>query len=395
MLENPSIMSLQATELSKADKLPKQEKAQRMFYLDNLRLLFTILVILHHICLTYTGEKGWYYYDPLADPFTNLVMVLLMTINRNWVLHCFFLISGYFTPGSLDKKGLWVYIKERLIRIGIPLVIFMVFIRPPLYYLMHTNGLQHSFLEEMLTLKNIAPGPAWFLEVLLVFSIIYGLIWAVRKPQACSERNERPFPGNHTIFIFIFVLAIFTFVFRIFLPAEKQIFHLRLGNYADYVAFFTVGILGYRNKWLDKLTDRTGLQWTIITAAAVIAYGAFVVNSWMSHESLSYLRGGMSVKTFVTTWIGTHIAVGVSISSIYLFRKYLNVQPSIIRIMTGEAYSVFIFHSPVVIAVTYAVHGLALWPFLKFTAGFILSTIFSFLISRYIVRRIPFSDRVL
>lgn len=378
-----------------AEELPGKKRPRRMFYLDNLRLLFTILVILHHICLTYTGEQGWYYYDPIDDPATDIVMILLMTINRNWVLHCFFLISGYFTPGSLDKKGLWVYIRERLIRIGIPLAIFMVFIRPPLYCFLHWDELsqKYSFFENMY--RNIAPGPAWFLEVLLVFSILYGLIWYCRKPKAPSERNERPFPANYSIFLFIFALAVFTFVFRIFLPAEKQIFHLRLGNYADYVAFFAAGIVGYRNKWLDKFTDRTGLQWTVITAAAIAAYAAFVISSWTSHESLSYLRGGMSVKTFVTTWIGTHIAVGISISSIYLFRKFLNVQPSIIKVMTADAYAVFIFHAPVLVALSYAIHGLTLPPFLKFAGAFILSTLLCFLICRYVVRRIPYSDRIL
>ena len=377
----------------KADVRPNAEKLKRMFYLDNLRLFFTILVILHHICLTYTGEKGWYYYDLIQDPFTNLVMVLLMTINRNWVLHCFFLVSGYFTPGSLDKKGLWIYLKERLIRIGIPLAVFMVFIRPPLYWFTHGNDPGYSFLESWY--RNIAPGPAWFLEVLLAFSVVYGFIWYILRPRTSPERLQKPFPADHTIFVFIFALAIFTFIFRIFLPAEKQIFHLRLGNYADYIAFFVVGIRGYRYRWLNKLTDRIGLRWTIITAFAVIAYGIFVVTSWTSHESLSYLRGGISFKTFISTWIGTHIAVGVSISSIYLFRKFLNVQPWILKVMTADAYAAFIFHSPVVIAITYAIHGLSLWPFVKFTGAFASSTILCFLVCRHIIRRIPLSDRVL
>ena len=374
-------------------QVPKARKAQRMFYLDNLRLLFTILVILHHVCLTYTGEKGWYYYDVIADPFTDIVMLILMTINRNWVLHCFFLISGYFTPGSLDKKGLWIYVKERLIRIGIPLVFFALLIRPPLYYFLHKDTLstQYSFIENIIYLKSVAPGPAWFLEVLLVFSLAYGLIWWLHKPRA---RQEKPFPGIAAICLFIFVLSVLTFIVRIYLPYQKQIFHLRLGNYADYVAFFAVGIVGYRNKWLDKITDKIGVQWTIITAVAIAAYSAFVIRSWMSNESLAYLQGGTSVKTFLTTWIGTHIGIGTSISLIYLFRKFVNFQTALIKAMAGDAYSAFIFHSPVVGAVSYTIHGLAL-PFLKFTGAFVLSTAFCFLMCHYIIRRIPFSDRVL
>ncbi len=370
----------------------RAKKVQRIFYLDNLRLLFTILVILHHICLTYTGEQGWYYYDRIDDPFTNVTTMLLMTINRNWVLQCFFLVSGYFTPGSLDRKGLWVYLKERLIHIGIPLAFFVIIIRPPLYYFTQRSH-KYSFVECIY--KNVASGPAWFLETLLVFSLIYGLIWYIRRPGASPNRKEVPFPANRVIFLFIFILSVVTFVVRIFLPGQMQILHLRLGNYADYIAFFAVGIWGYRNKWLDKLSDRAGLQWTFITALAVILYGTFAIHSWAGHESLTYLRGGASVKTFITTWIGTHIAVGISISFIYLFRKFLNVQSGILTIMAAEAYSVFIFHAPVVIAATYAIHGLVLWPFLKFTTGFILSTVLCFLACRYIVRKIPFADRVL
>ena len=108
--------------------------AKRMLYLDNLRLSFTFLVILHHVCLTYATNSGWYFYQYLDDPFTNIVLNILMGVGRTWVLASFFLISGYFTPGSLDRKGTWWFIKDRFIRIGIPLCIFALLIRPTMVY---------------------------------------------------------------------------------------------------------------------------------------------------------------------------------------------------------------------------------------------------------------------
>jgi hypothetical protein len=84
-------MTLNTAQLpAEENELPRPKEAQRMFHLDNFMVLFTILVILHHICLTYTGGQGWYYYDRIEDPFTDLLMILLVTVNRNWVLHCFF-----------------------------------------------------------------------------------------------------------------------------------------------------------------------------------------------------------------------------------------------------------------------------------------------------------------
>ncbi|HOW54952.1 MAG TPA: acyltransferase family protein [Syntrophorhabdaceae bacterium] len=388
-------MSAEQTPASRPQPI---KSAQRMLYLDNLRLSFTFLVILHHICLTYAADSGWYFYQHLYDPFTNLVLNILMGVGRTWVLACFFLISGYFTPGSLDRKGTRAFIKDRFIRIGIPLAIFALFIRPTIVYLLKWETLspQYSYLTNIFLMKNAAPGPAWFLEVLLVFSLVYAAWKAAARPTRREKREGLPFPGNGIIVISIIVLAAFTFVMRIYLPSEKQIFHLRLGNYAEYVAFFFTGILAYRNQWLDKLTDVIGRQWTVITLAAVCVYIFFIVQSWSAGESLSFLRGGLSLKTLAATYVGTFIAVGSSISLTYLFRTFLNGQPGIVRSMAQDAYAAFIFHSPVIIAVTwYARNSLLGYPFVKFISVFIIGTVLTFLVCHYFIRKIPYAKKVL
>jgi hypothetical protein len=372
--------------------------ARRMLYLDNLRLSFTFLVILHHVCLTYAASSGWYFYQYLNDPPTNLVLNILMGVGRTWVLACFFLISGYFTPGSLDRKGTRWFIKDRFIRIGVPLAIFALLIRPTIVYLTkwETLSSQYSYLENIFLLKNAAPGPAWFLEVLLVFSLLYAAWRAATRSRPPAEHERRPFPANVTIVLAILVLAAFTFLLRIYLPAEKQIFHLRLGNYAEYVAFFFGGIVAYRNRWLEKLTDAVGKQWTVITAAAVCVYIFFIVQAWGTGESLSFLRGGFSLKTLIATYVGTFIAVGSSICLVYLFRTYLDSQPGIVGPMAQDAYAVFIFHSPVIIAVTwFAQDKVLVHPFVKFTSVFVVGTALCFLICHYFVRKIPYASRVL
>ncbi len=372
--------------------------AKRMLYLDNLRLCFTFLVILHHVCLTYAANSGWYFYQYLDDPFTNIVLNILMGVGRTWVLACFFLISGYFTPGSLDRKGTRWFIKDRFIRIGIPLGIFALIIRPTMVYLLKwdTLSLQYSYLENIFLLKNAAPGPAWFLEVLLVFSIAYAAWRVATRSGRSREHESRPFPANGMIVLSILVLAAFTFVMRVYLPSEKEIFHLRLGNYAEYVAFFFGGIVAYRNRWLEKLTDSIGKQWTVITWAAVCVYIFFIVQAWGAGESLSFLRGGLSLKTLVTTCVGTFIAVGSCIGLVYLFRRYLNGQPGVVAPMAQDAYAVFIFHSPVIIAVTCFMQDKILFhPFMKFISAFVVGTVLCFLICHYFVRKIPYAKRVL
>jgi fucose 4-O-acetylase-like acetyltransferase len=42
----------------------------------------------------------------------------------------FFLISGYFVPRSYDHKGSVSYLKDRLLRLGIPLLVFIFVLNP-------------------------------------------------------------------------------------------------------------------------------------------------------------------------------------------------------------------------------------------------------------------------
>lgn len=42
----------------------------------------------------------------------------------------FFLLAGYFIPGSYDRKGTGPFIKDRLIRLGIPMLVFYFVLNP-------------------------------------------------------------------------------------------------------------------------------------------------------------------------------------------------------------------------------------------------------------------------
>lgn len=287
--------------------------------------------------------------------------------------------------------------KERLIRLGIPLVLFSFLIRPTLVYTMNRETLsQHyTWLENILFMKNVAPGPAWFLEVLLIFSFFYALWRLARKARHKEDGAQRPFPNNRTILLFIVTLAAFTFAVRIFFPTNKEVFHLRLGNYAEYIAFFSAGLVAYRHKWFDKITDTIGTQWTIIAMAAICVYTFFVVYAWGSHTDMSFLGGGLSVRTLIATYVETFIAVGSSISFVYLFRKFLNGQPGVIRTMAKDAYAVFIFHAPIIVALSYLVRGvLPGHPFIKFVLVFVSGTALCFLICRFIVRKLPYAGKI-
>ena len=121
----------------------KSPAKPRLFFVDNLRILLITLVVLHHLAITYGHSGGWYYYEGQPDDLATIVFTLLNTINQAFFLGFFYMISGYFTPGSYDRKGAGPFLKDRLLRLGIPLLFYIIVIDPLLIYALAVNV--HNF----------------------------------------------------------------------------------------------------------------------------------------------------------------------------------------------------------------------------------------------------------
>lgn len=87
-------------------------------------MFLTILVILHHLMITYAGTGGWYYKEDRQDAAVDALGGWFCSVDQAYFMGLLLLISAYFVPGSYDRKGSARFLKDRLIRLGIPLVVF-------------------------------------------------------------------------------------------------------------------------------------------------------------------------------------------------------------------------------------------------------------------------------
>ena len=117
-----------------------ESKKSRFLFLDNIKVLFTILVIFQHVRVTYGGSGVWYYIEaPPTDLFSIIFFITLSSIGGLFqasLMGLFFLIGGYFTPKSYDRKGVRSFWKERLLRLGIPLLLYIVLVNPIMIYIL-------------------------------------------------------------------------------------------------------------------------------------------------------------------------------------------------------------------------------------------------------------------
>jgi glucan biosynthesis protein C len=274
----------------------------RLLFVDNIRVFLTILVILFHLMITYAGTGSWYYTEGKQDFATAAIGVWFIAVNQAYFMGLFLLVSAYFVPGSYDRKGPRRFLKDRLIRLGIPLALYCWIIRPLLAYLdpVKIPGSRPplwSFLTANY-FKNEAvfgAGPLWFIETLLIFSILY-IVWRLlTASRPAKPTGESQFPGNGAIALLALALALAAFVIRIWLPIGWNFvpLNLQFPFFVQYIALFIVGLVAYRRGWLLNMPDRAARLWLRIGILLILLFWPLALAGGAVQGGLDPFRGGL------------------------------------------------------------------------------------------------------
>ena len=163
-----------------------------------------LLVISMHSADTYSPLGNWYYTD--RQPLSILSLLAIsgwQMYLQSFFMGLLFLIAGYFTPYSYDRRGALLFVRERAFRLGLPVLLYMLVIGPVTeYFCAHswTSTEPTSFPNEWL--KHIRNGqflqengPLWFCLALLILSVAYTAYKTMRRlgsglPAASRRRNR-------------------------------------------------------------------------------------------------------------------------------------------------------------------------------------------------------------
>jgi len=380
----------------------KIKQSNRLYFVDNLRVTLIILVVIAHLAITYGATGGWYYFEHTKDPVTNIFLQFFVSICQAFTLSLFFLISAYFIPKSLSHKGAKFFIKDKLFRLGIPLFIYELFINPVLVYLnvIKVQGIKISyfdyFKENMLPPRIIGTGPLWFIEALMIFSFGYVLLLAIVKPKS-DKVIKQTIPKTSSILIFIFLLSIITFLIRIKLPIgwSLKFFHLQFPFYAQYISFFALGILAYRRDWLTSLPSNIGRRWMTIGITAILCFPLLaILGGALKGQALKFTGGFYLQNLAYATW-ESFVCTGMAIGLLSLFKKRYNTHNRFTKLLSTNAYAVYLIHAPVIVLVSYAAQNIIMYPLLKFIIISIISVPLCFVVSHYLILRIPYARKIL
>jgi len=358
---------------------------KRLIFVDNLKVFLICLVITHHIAIAYGGAGDLLFKEGASDPISPIILTLFTGINQSFFMTLFFMLSAYFTVGSLDKKGNIKYLKDRLIRLGIPLIVYVLLISPINRIIAaYAKGETYSYKLAWHT------GPLWFLEALLIFSIIYMLV----RNKSAKDTNI-DFPRNLTICKAIFILSILTFIVRIFFPVGVWIHVFQLADFVHYIFMFYVGTLAYKHHWFEKISDEMARPWKITAIIAIISYPLFwVILIEVLGYTLKDFTGGFAWLPLVMSFLETVAMVSIIISLLAIFKKRFNRQGTIVKWMSVNYYGAYIFHATLIYLAILALYGRPIPSILKFLMVALTVVPASFYWTS-LIRKLPGVKRVL
>jgi glucan biosynthesis protein C len=332
----------------------------RVARVDRLRVGLTLLVVAHHAADTYATSSDWYVQQPGQDAGA-FVLSVFIVVDQAWFMGMFFLLSGLFVPGALDRKGPGRFTRDRLLRLGLPVVGYVLVVRPlclvPAAIALHERAAAAGEPFSIAAFLAVAgdPGVTWFLEVLLVLTLGYVLVRLVGRDRlrAPAELRFRHVVG------FVAVLAVLSAGWQLITPPGTY-WTIGLPSPSflpQYLLFFVAGLVGARNRWPERLPRKAAIPAALAVVVGVVLYAPTVGGPVDADHLGADAASGLGQALF---------AVGVAVLVVLLSRAVLD-RPAgrVTRFLADQSMIVYLVHPAVLVAVAVALTPLAAPPLVK------------------------------
>jgi fucose 4-O-acetylase-like acetyltransferase len=150
-------------------------KGVRLHWMDNLRSIIILLVVLYHVGGVYEAAGLWASFWIVDDPATLTWVGILGIVFDIFIMPTMFYISGYLAPISADNKSAWEFIKGKFKRLMIPWMIAILTLIPlyKVIYLFSRNLPQEHWSTYFHITNPNSQNWLWFLPVLFGFNLLY------------------------------------------------------------------------------------------------------------------------------------------------------------------------------------------------------------------------------
>lgn len=378
---------------------PTRPAAARLVWVDNLRTLMILLVVALHSAITYSHVGGWYFKQPPEPPIeTKLIFLLGEAHLQAFFMGLLFFVAGYFAHLSLKKRGPKAFLQERLVRLGVPLLLYVAVIHPFIVYLLNPwnakfppLGMAYwDYLKSGRFLRET--GPLWFAEALLIFCI--GLV-VFRSFAKSSEVETGASPLRFTGKTALTVaagLSLASFLVRIAQPIGTNVQNLQLCFFPQYIVFFAGGVWVAQRGSLDELARSQVAKvagWTALIGGPIgLIVFLLAMKPHIQPGVEPPMMGGMNPFALgYATW-EQFTGVGLALGAMALVARVWSQRTAFSGWLSDRSFGVYVFHAAAVVGFTILLRGYSTNPYVNALALTIIATVVSYLFTD-LVRRVP------
>ncbi len=330
-------------------------------FLDNLRYLMIVFVLVHHSCGAYaTVAPHWVIHDTsslTADIIRELFVVFMMPV--------LFFIAGYFTLASLQKKGAGEFLKEKVKRLLIPWALAVLIFLPLVIYDQPINPVRPfwkywlwylSSFETRLRFAQSPEGPTtqaiyWFISLLFAFFLLFTLVFALthrRRIRKIIPAERRVTSGNSVLValvIFGLLTSVGYFSFLLLFPDSSwftlQMFlEFQVTRLVPYAAYFAFGAYAQSRGWFtDGKPLGSLVLWGPISAVLAGAYLVVGQPVFANTAGTANLSVGLLL---VFAFLRSFLVLSLLVVLVSVGARYWNTTSSLDRQLSATSYNIFL-----------------------------------------------------
>jgi len=372
----------------------------RHVYVDSLKVILVALVIVGHAILGYTEFDSWSYADVrevTLAPVTAIVLLVLAAPFGLLVIPLLFLVAGLLTPPSVERKGTGRFVRDRLLRLGVPFIVFALLVWPLLEYAVFLwLGDAPDLWTYLRAERSLDTGVLWFVGALLVFSVAYAGWVALRRSRASRRRPVDVRVGQ--LLGLAGAVTVATFLIRLVVPFEGDnwFVDVNLWEWPACAALFGLGVVAHRNDWLTAVPDRLRRQSRTATliavgtaavfALAVVGLGVDAGELWGGWHwpAFVFAAGESTLSVFGPVWL-------LGVAQRRLDRPIRWAGPAVRR----SAYGAFLLQGPVLIGLALALRPVPFPAEVKALLVAVSGVGASFALAWLLIERVPGVARIL
>ena len=372
---------------------------KRSLYLDQIKAVIVALVIAIHVPMAFL-DIGWIgVHIPIEGSvgpfFTGFFRWYGYALN-SFIMPMMFLISGYFVPRSVQKKGVLQYLQGRLQRLGIPLVAGMLLINNSSIWLARQSPGSPLAGQAFNDLPFNTVIVLWFLVVLLAFDLFY-CSWVWLRGDRYAVDTTVPVPAMRSwlmsaiaLGVLEVVMAMQTNLWSALGRSPLNALALQGPHIFTYAFLFFFGCKASYHRWFERLDGHLVVKWIRLSMFLLLSqFGlsmAVSFNAGLLEKPALFALAGVFFYPFIAWGIMSYLFLWFQRNEAH-FGAWLATAGI-------NSYGAYVVHSLVLVVVLMAVGFIGINPWLIAMISTVLSVFISFGLSSQL-RRIPAVARIL